>query len=119
MRLSISKFSDNHTVKTAHDELHELMTEHITNTDRMNAFWQHLSMESSNSDNKLSHRKEVIRCYGSAAEIFEEAIMPFLQKIIAQLVKKIKEQDSALHVQISESIGQLIHFVLGNCELEE
>jgi len=46
LRLSLAKFADSHTIKKGHEELHELMTEHITNTDRMNAYWQSLSTES-------------------------------------------------------------------------
>lgn len=41
--MSLSKLSEPHTVKIAHDEIKELMTEHITNTDRMNAFLYALS----------------------------------------------------------------------------
>ncbi len=36
--MSLSKYGDPQTVKQASDEIKELMTEHITNTDRMNAF---------------------------------------------------------------------------------
>lgn len=35
---ALSKYSSNHTTKTATEEMKELMTEHITNTERMNIF---------------------------------------------------------------------------------
>lgn len=36
--MSLSKLGEANTVKTGYEEIRELMTEHITNTDRMNAF---------------------------------------------------------------------------------
>ena len=70
--MSISKFSDPHTSKIAHDEIRELMTEHITNTDRMNVFL--LSISETNELMKVSQKKELIKLYAEAAEIFEEAL---------------------------------------------
>ena len=35
---SLSKFIDTHTTQTASAEIKELMTQHITNTERMNTF---------------------------------------------------------------------------------
>jgi len=37
--MSLAKFSDQSTILTAQLEVKELMTEHITNTERMNAFF--------------------------------------------------------------------------------
>lgn len=70
--MSLSKFSDPHTSKIAHDEIRELMTEHITNTDRMNVFL--LSISETNELMKVSQKKELIKLYAEAAEIFEEAL---------------------------------------------
>ena len=36
--MSLSKFGDTQTLKQGYSEIKELMTEHITNTDRMNTF---------------------------------------------------------------------------------
>ncbi len=71
------------------------MTEHITNTDRMNAFLFMLS--ESNEHMKPHHKKELIKLYGIAADIFEEALIPFMPKILTYLQRKLKENDSALH----------------------
>ena len=70
--MSLSKFSDPHTSKIAHDEIRELMTEHITNTDRMNVFL--LSISETTELMKVSQKKELIKLYTEAAEIFEEAL---------------------------------------------
>jgi transcriptional regulator of heat shock response len=40
---ALSKFSNNYTTAKAVEELRELMTEHITNTDRMNTFLYQLN----------------------------------------------------------------------------
>ena len=81
--MSLSKFGEPHTMRIAHDEVRELMTEHITNTDRMNAFL--FALSESNEHMKVQHKKELIKIYGEAAEIFEEALLPFLPKILSYL----------------------------------
>lgn len=72
LTMSLSKFSDPHTSKIAHDEIRELMTEHITNTDRMNVFL--LQISETTELMKVSQKKELIKLYAEAAEIFEEAL---------------------------------------------
>ena len=67
------------------------MMEHITNTDRMNAFLFILS--DLNEHMKPNHKKELIKMYGMAAEIFEEALIPFMQKILTYLQRKLKDND--------------------------
>ena len=62
----------------AHEEIKDLMTEHITNTDRMNAFLSALSMSDTKYNTNKGHRKEIIKIYGIAAEIFEESLMTFV-----------------------------------------
>lgn len=59
------------------------MTEHITNTDRMNAFL--FALSESNEYMKPNHKKELIKIYGISAEIFEEALIPFMPKILSYL----------------------------------
>jgi hypothetical protein len=39
----LAKFGDNSTLKYAMDEVKELMTEHITDSERMNIFIQYIS----------------------------------------------------------------------------
>jgi len=63
---SLSKFADNHTQQTAWDEVKELMTEHIINTERMNAFLYLISEQ--NQHMKISQKKEYIKLYGLAGD---------------------------------------------------
>ena len=68
------------------------MTEHITNTERMNAFLYMLQEHTEHM--KINHRRELLRTYTAAAEIFEESLIPFLPKITGYLEKKLKEGDT-------------------------
>lgn len=53
------------------------MTEHITNTDRMNAFLAALASDNRYNVNQ-QQRKEIVKVYGAAAEIFEESLLSFV-----------------------------------------
>ena len=77
---TLSKFNNNHTLKTATEEIKEIMMEHITNADRMNTFLHYLNEQ--NDHLKNTQKKEYIKVYGIAAEIFEESLIPFLPKIL-------------------------------------
>jgi hypothetical protein len=58
------------------------MSEHITNSDRMNAFLGALAGPGDKSSpNNISQRKEMIKVYGSASELYEESLLSFVQKI--------------------------------------
>jgi len=92
---SLSKFSDTHTQMTAVEEVKELMTEHIINTERMNTFLYTISEQ--NQHMKSSQKKEYIKLYGLAGEIFEETLLPFVPKIMTYIQKKLKENDHHLH----------------------
>lgn len=93
--MTLSKLRDPLTVPQAKEELHELMTEHIINTDRMNSFLTALSGQSSSISmqggsggtsqlitSEKNRRKEMIKVYGEAAEIFEESLITFVPKIV-------------------------------------
>ena len=109
---SLSKFTDNHTTKTATNELREIMAEHITNTERMNTFLFYISEH--NEHMKPAQKREYIRMYGLAAEIFEESLLPFIPKILAQLQKKIKEGDKHIQSACAEALGNLFHHITKN-----
>ena len=111
---SLSKFSDSHTQVTAWDEVKELMTEHIINTERMNTFLYLISEQ--NQHMKVTQKKEYIKLFGLAGEIFEETLLPFIPKIMTSLQKKLKENDHHLHEAWSESLGVIVHHVLKNIE---
>jgi hypothetical protein len=58
---------------------------------------------------KPNQKKELIKLYATSAEIFEEALIPFLPKILTYLQRKLKENDMLLHAPISDSLGALVH----------
>jgi len=69
---------------------------------------------------KLNQRKEMLRTYVHAAEIFEEALIPFLPKISGYLEKKLKDGDPNLHPVIADALGHNVHFLLRKTDsLEE
>ena len=47
-----------------------------------------------------------------AAEIFEESLVPYIQKILNILMRKVKEGRSDLHPVISETLGQLVFHIV-------
>lgn len=95
----------------ASDELKRLMRIEITDNDRMIIFLNSLS--DINEHMNVNQMKEQLKQFGVAAEIFEEALVPFVPKIMANFAKRIKEEGSArLHVSISEAVGQLVWFIL-------
>ncbi len=59
------------------------MTEHITNTDRMNAFL--FMIQEHNEHMKPNQKKELIKLYATGSEIFEEALIPFMPKVLAYI----------------------------------
>ena len=112
---ALSKFNNNYTTKTAVEELKELMVEHITNTDRMNTFLYHINEQTDHLGN--TQKKEYIKVYGIAAEIFEESLIPFLPKILSQIQAKLKGNDQQdIHNAYAESIGVILTSVLKNIE---
>jgi hypothetical protein len=110
--MSLSKFADTDTTQTGHAEIRELMTVHITNTERMNCFLS--SLAESNEYMKSHQKKEYIRLYGEAASIFEDSLLSFVPKILGFLLKKLKDPDTYLQNAISDSVGMLAHHCLKN-----
>ena len=91
------------------------MTTDITDNERMGTFLN--SLVELNEHMSLSQMKEQIKQLGVAAEIFEDALVPFVPKMLFNFQKKIKEEGSArLHVAISETIGQLVWNIVDKLE---
>lgn len=112
--LSLSKLADSDTIATAHTEVRELMQVHIVNTERMNCFLASLS--ESNEYMKGNQKKEYVKLYGEAAAVFEEALGPFLSKIMGYIGKRLKDNDQSLQVPCSDAVGMLVHHCLKNLE---
>ena len=81
-----------------------MMKNDITDNDRMLMFLN--KMTDFNEHTKVAQMKEQIKMFGAAAEIFEEAFVPFLNKILSQLMKQVKEDVTMrLHGAISDTLG--------------
>jgi ubiquinone biosynthesis protein UbiJ len=106
----LAKFGDNHTVKTGIEEIRRFMATEITDNDRMNSFLN--AVAEHHEHMKPQQRREQIKVYGLAAEIFEESLIPFLGKILGNLSKKLKEAATYLHEAIAETLGLMVYFIL-------
>ena len=111
----LSKFGKQHTIVKGGEELKRIMTTDITDNERMVIFLTCLS--EINEHMNLNQMKEQIKQFGVAAEIFEEALVPFLPKLMSNFAKRIKEEGSPrLHGVISETIGQLVFNIVDKIE---
>ena len=58
--------------------------------------------------------------FGEAADIFEDSLVPYLPKILAQLAKQIKDDAPQKILQsVSESTGNLCKYILPTLDVEE
>lgn len=85
----LAKFQYPHTTSIANDELRKFMTVEITDHEHMVLFLSVLG--DFNDHMKLQQKKEQLKNFGVAAEIFEEALIPYLPKTLASLAKKVTE----------------------------
>ena len=69
-------------------------------------------LSESNEHMKVQQKKEYIKIFGRAASIFEEALIPYLQKILTILSKKAKEGNVDLHGVVSDTMGSLTYHVI-------
>ena len=80
------------------------MTTDITDNERMIMFLSQLAEV--NEHMNLGRMKEQIKQFGVAAEIFEDALVPFIPRILSSFQKKIKDESTVkLHAVISEALG--------------
>ena len=91
----LSKFGAPHTVVIGQEEIRKFMSVEITDHEHMVLFLSLLAEE--NNHMKLQQKKEQLKTYGVAAEIFEEALIPYLPKILATFSKKVTDQSIELH----------------------
>ena len=45
---------------------------------------------------KPNHKRELIKLYSTAAEVFEESLIPFMPKLLNFINRKLKENDTVL-----------------------
>ena len=88
----------------------ELISEHITDSERMNIFLQQVL--DINEQSKLSQKKEQIKLIGLIGEYFGEKVIPFVPKILQFYQKKLKDADPKLSITYADSIGMLYYHML-------
>lgn len=85
LRTILDKFSKSHTTEQAHEEIRSLMKNDVSDNDRMMLFLT--SLTEFNIHVQTSQKCEQIKVFGVAAEIFEDSLVPYLPKVLAQLAK--------------------------------
>lgn len=102
----LSKLGNNHTVAIAWDEIRRFMANDITDHEHMIMFLNMIA--ESNDHMKPLQRKETLRIFGVAAEIFEDALFPYLTKILGTFCRKSTEPHVDTHPVISETLGTVV-----------
>lgn len=93
------------------------MTIEITDHEHMVLF---LSLLAEFNDHmKPQQKKEYIKIFGVAAEIFEEALIPYLPKILNTFSKRVSEQSADLHQCIADTLGQVVLHIVDKGETYE
>lgn len=113
----LAKFATPHTVTIGWEEVRRFMAVEITDHEHMVMFLQLLA--ESNDHMKLQQKKENLKIYGVAAEIFEEALTPYLPKILATFLKKSQEQTTDMYAVIAETLGVMALHLIDKCESYE
>lgn len=117
MLQALSKFSDSHTMAKGIEEMRKIMQVEITDNERMICFLN--SVSEHNEHWKPQQKKEYIKLLGTASEIFEDALVPFMPKVIQSLQKRIKEGGSVLHPAIAETFGELTKNILAKVQSQD
>ena len=111
---TLSKFALSHTIHIGQEEIRKFMMAEITDHEHMLLFLNMLA--ESNDHMKLQQKKEYIKVFGVAAEIFEEALIPYLPKILSTFSKRTTEQSTELHQCIADTLGQVVLHIVDKGE---
>eukprot|EP00347_Sterkiella_histriomuscorum_P010202 403377213 len=111
---SLNKLSDQSTIKSATEEVYQLLKEHTINNERLNVVIYHIT--EFHDTMKTFQRREHIKLLGVAAEIYQDKLIQYMPKILAFYNKRIKDSDQILHPVIAETMGTLTHQLLRNTE---
>ena len=98
-----------HTQATGSKEIKNILSNYVTDSERMNTIISCLSEQ--NEHQKVSMKKEVLKIFGALGQIFEDKIIEFLPKILQALNKRIKAGEQQLWPFIGDSLGWLISFL--------
>ena len=96
------------------EEIGRFMMQEIREHEHMVIFFNKLSEV--NNHMKPQQKKEYIKVYGKATQIFEEALQPYLQKMLNILLKKAKEEQPDIHQVISDTIGLITFHIVQKAE---
>ena len=106
-----------HTTAIGNEEIQRFMMSEIREHEHMLIFFSKLSED--NNHMKVQQKKSYTAIYGKAATIFEEALIPYLQKILNILLKKAKESQPEIHPTISDTLGLITFHIVQKCEDSE
>ena len=118
LHLTLTKFADTNMVEKAHEEMKDLMTEHITNTDRMNVFLTALASDTKYNVNQRQ-KKEVVKLFSVAAEVFEDSLQTFIPKIVTLLNKLLQNQKDYLHFSVQQVVGSVVKYIINGIPDQE
>ena len=90
------------------------MQNDITDNERMVMLLTSLSETSEHM--KPQQKKEQIKIYGVAAEIFRDDIIPFVNRILNIFAKKIKEKDNDVNAAIAETLGEMVYHIVSSTD---
>jgi ABC-type multidrug transport system fused ATPase/permease subunit len=69
-------------------------------------------LSESNDHMKTVQKREYIKVFGKAAAIFEEALVPYVHRIVNTLAKKARDETSELSGVISDTFGQVTYHIV-------
>ena len=110
----LAKFQEVHTMSIGNEEINRFMMQEIREHEHMVIFMNKLS--EANNHMKPQQKKEYIKIYGKASQIFEEALIPYLQKMLNILLKKSKEGQTDLYPVISDTLGMMTFHIVTKAE---
>ena len=104
-----------HTQSIGNEEIGKFMMQEIREHEHMVIFMNKLA--EANNHMKTQQKKQYILVYGKAAQVFEEALIPYCQKMLNILLKKAKDDGSSdLHQCISDTLGLITFHIVQKAE---
>jgi len=103
----LAKLKNDLLVQSPLEELKKIVKVHVINAERMNIF---IGLYAEQIEHiALPQREEALKFIGIMGEVFGEALIPFIPKILILTQKWVKEPQ--MHIPLSNSIGTMIHYI--------
>ena len=111
LQASLGKLGALDTIQKGTEEIKTFLSLYKRSEEKISLF---LSLLNPTNEHMLSqnHKKEFIKLYGLIAEVLEGECIPYLNKMISSLLKKLKEANSNLNETISHSYGAIAYNTL-------